>query len=135
MHEALLILHVLVAVAIVALVLLQRGRGAEVGAAFGSGASSTVFGAQGSATFLSRTTAVLAAVFFLTSLTLAFLSTGGREEPKSVTELVAPADEGAAAGQGQAPEAGRAPAADLPADLPPVSAPAGDEAPAGGKTK
>ncbi len=130
MHEALLILHVLVAVAIIVLVLLQRGRGAEVGAAFGSGASSTVFGAQGSATFLSRTTAVLAAVFFLTSLTLAFLSTGGREEPKSVTELV---EETAATGQEQAPESGPSPA--RPADLPPVSAPSGAGSPAGGETR
>lgn len=68
-----LIAHVLICAAIIGLVLLQRGKGAEAGAAFGSGASGTVFGARGSANFLSRTTAVLAAAFFLSSLGLAYL--------------------------------------------------------------
>ena len=62
--------HLLLAVSIVALVLLQRGRGADAGAGFGAGASGTVFGARGSASFLSRTTAVLATLFFLSSLGL-----------------------------------------------------------------
>ncbi len=79
--------HVFLAVGIIALVLLQRGKGAEAGAAFGAGASGTVFGAKGSASFLSRTTAVLATLFFLTSLGLAFLS-GQRTEPGSVVESV-----------------------------------------------
>ncbi|MGH8549189.1 MAG: preprotein translocase subunit SecG [Methylococcales bacterium] len=71
MYQALIIVHVLLAVGIIALVLLQQGRGADAGAAFGSGASGTVFGAQGSATFLTRLTAALASLFFATSLGLA----------------------------------------------------------------
>ena len=66
----LIIVHVLVALGIIGLVLLQHGKGADVGAAFGSGASGSLFGATGSANFLSRATAILAAVFFLTSLGL-----------------------------------------------------------------
>src|SRR5512145_35676 len=65
--------HGLLCFAIVALVLLQRGKGADAGAGFGAGASGTVFGARGSASFLSRTTAVLATLFFLTSLGLTYL--------------------------------------------------------------
>jgi preprotein translocase subunit SecG len=74
MEILILILHVLTALAIIAFVLLQHGKGADVGAAFGSGASGSVFGASGSANFLSRTTAVLAAVFFVTSLGLTYIS-------------------------------------------------------------
>src|ERR1039458_3391551 len=70
-----LTLHVVVAISIIFLVLLQHGKGADMGAAFGSGSSGSLFGATGSANFLSRTTAVLAAVFFLTSLGLAYLAT------------------------------------------------------------
>ena len=66
----LLAAHVLVAVALIGFVLLQHGKGADMGAAFGSGASGSLFGAAGSANFLSRTTAVLAAIFFATSLGL-----------------------------------------------------------------
>ncbi|MEJ2514479.1 MAG: preprotein translocase subunit SecG [Gammaproteobacteria bacterium] len=79
------VVHVFLAVGIIALVLLQRGKGAEAGAAFGAGASGTVFGSKGSASFLSRTTAVLATLFFVTSLGLAFLA-GQRTEPTSVIE-------------------------------------------------
>jgi preprotein translocase subunit SecG len=71
-----LVFHVLLAVGIVGLVLLQRGKGAEAGAGFGAGASGTVFGARGSTSFLSRSTAILATLFFVTSLALAYL--GGR---------------------------------------------------------
>jgi len=69
-----LIVHVLAALGVIGLVLIQHGKGADVGAAFGSGASGSLFGATGSANFLSRTTAVLAAVFFLSSLGLAYLA-------------------------------------------------------------
>jgi preprotein translocase subunit SecG len=69
-----LLLHVLTAVAVCLLVLLQHGKGADMGAAFGSGSSGSLFGASGSANFLSRTTAVLAAVFFATSLGLTWYS-------------------------------------------------------------
>ena len=68
-------LHVLVAVGIIGLVLLQHGKGADMGSGFGGGASSSLFGATGSANFLSRATAVLATLFFLTSLGLAYLAT------------------------------------------------------------
>ena len=70
-----LVLDVILALCIIGLVLLQHGKGADVGAAFGSGASGSLFGASGSANFLSRTTAVLAAVFFLTTFALAYLAT------------------------------------------------------------
>lgn len=70
-----LVVDVIVALCIIGLVLLQHGKGADVGAAFGSGASGSLFGASGSANFLSRTTAVLAVVFFLTTFTLAYLVT------------------------------------------------------------
>jgi preprotein translocase subunit SecG len=66
--------HLLVCVLIVALVLLQRGKGADAGTGFGAGASGTVFGARGSANFFSRSTAVLATLFFVTSLSLAYLA-------------------------------------------------------------
>ncbi|HEY6864322.1 MAG TPA: preprotein translocase subunit SecG [Burkholderiales bacterium] len=69
-----LIIDVLVAMGIIGLVLLQHGKGADVGAAFGSGASGSLFGASGSANFLSRSTAVLAVVFFITTFTLAYLA-------------------------------------------------------------
>ena len=71
----LLAVHVLVAAALVGFVLLQHGKGADMGAAFGSGASGSLFGAAGSANFLSRTTAILATVFFLSSLGLTYYAT------------------------------------------------------------
>ena len=70
METLLLVIHVTAALAIIALVLLQHGKGADMGAAFGGGASGSVFGATGSANFLSRATAMLATVFFLTSMGL-----------------------------------------------------------------
>jgi preprotein translocase subunit SecG len=70
LETVLLIVHLLIAVGICAFVLLQHGKGADMGAAFGSGASGSLFGASGSANFLSRTTAILAAVFFASSLGL-----------------------------------------------------------------
>jgi len=76
MQTFLIVVHVVIAVAIVGLVLIQQGKGAQVGAAFGGGASGTVFGAQGSATFLSKTTAVLATLFFMSSLSLAWMASG-----------------------------------------------------------
>src|SRR5438445_12958579 len=70
-----LIVDVIIALCIIGLVLLQHGKGADVGAAFGSGSSGSLFGASGSANFLSRTTAVLAAIFFLTTFVLAYFVT------------------------------------------------------------
>lgn len=74
LNNILLVVHVIISVSIVALILLQQGKGADAGAAFGGGSSGTVFGSQGSGTFLSRATAVLAALFFVTSLWLAYLA-------------------------------------------------------------
>ncbi len=75
LQTVVIVVHLLVAIGVVALVLLQQGKGADAGASFGAGASATVFGSQGSATFLSRFTAILAGVFFVTSLGLAFFAT------------------------------------------------------------
>jgi len=72
----LFVLQILVAITLCGLILLQHGKGADMGAAFGSGSSGSLFGATGSANFLSRTTAILAAVFFLTSLGLTYLGMG-----------------------------------------------------------
>jgi preprotein translocase subunit SecG len=74
MELVIMVLHVVAALVVIGLVLLQHGKGADMGAAFGSGASGSLFGATGSANFLSRTTAVLAAVFFVTSLGLTYFS-------------------------------------------------------------
>lgn len=89
-HAIVLVVHVFLAVAIIGLVLLQRGKGADAGAGFGAGASGTVFGARGSSTALSKATAVLATLFFVTSLALAFLGGQTRtEQPTSVLERAA----------------------------------------------
>lgn len=81
-----LTIHVLVGLGVIGLVLMQHGKGADAGAAFGGGASGSVFGATGSANFLSRTTAVLATVFFLTSLGLSYLAGGKPSAPSSVMD-------------------------------------------------
>ena len=85
LFSLLLSVHILVAIAIIGLVLMQHGKGADMGAAFGSGASGSLFGATGSANFLSRTTGVLAAVFFLTSLGLAYI---GSSKPKTTGSVM-----------------------------------------------
>ena len=107
-----------VAVLIIGLVLLQRGKGADAGTGFGAGASATVFGSRGSANFLSRATAVLVTVFFATSLSLAFLA-GQPTAPASLLER---------AESGSAPPATAPAAAPTPADTPPAlpSAPVSD---------
>ncbi len=87
MKDIILVIDILAAIGIVVLVLLQQGRGADVGAAFGSGSSQTLFGARGSANFLSRTTAILAAVFFAANLALAWLA-AERPVRSSVVERV-----------------------------------------------
>jgi preprotein translocase subunit SecG len=85
-QKTVLIAHTLIALLIIALVLLQRGKGADAGAAFGAGASGTVFGARGSSSFFSRATAVCATAFFVSSLTLAYLSSQGSAAPESLLE-------------------------------------------------
>lgn len=74
MQIVLLLIHVLAAVSIIILVLLQHGKGADVGATFGSGGSQTMFGSQGPMSFLMKLTSILAAIFFITSLSLNYLS-------------------------------------------------------------
>ena len=82
------IVHLVVAASVIGLVLLQHGKGADMGAAFGSGSSGSLFGATGSANFLSRTTAVLAALFFMTSLGLAYFGLQ-QHKPTSVLDRAA----------------------------------------------
>jgi preprotein translocase subunit SecG len=100
LRGVILSVHVLLALMIIALVLLQRGKGAEAGAGFGSGASGTVFGARGTSTLFSKLTAVFAALFFVTSLSLAYLGSHTTAEPTSVLERAAQA---AAAAPSKAP--------------------------------
>jgi preprotein translocase subunit SecG len=102
MREFIVVLDILSAVGLVALVLLQQGKGADMGAAFGSGASATLFGSRGTANFLSRGTAILAAVFFATNLALAYMAA----HPSQPIDGMAPTVETAPA----APEAPVAPA-------------------------
>ena len=85
------IVHVLAAATMVGLVLLQHGKGADVGAAFGSGSAGSLFGSSGAANFLSRSTAVLAGVFFVTSLTLTYIG-GHASRSSSVVQQIKPAD-------------------------------------------
>jgi preprotein translocase subunit SecG len=84
----LLSVHILVGLSVIGLVLIQHGKGADMGAAFGSGASGSLFGASGSANFLSRATAVLAALFFLTSLGLTYLASSKPKASGSVMDTV-----------------------------------------------
>ncbi|ORU93400.1 MAG: preprotein translocase subunit SecG [Cycloclasticus sp. symbiont of Bathymodiolus heckerae] len=79
--------HVVIAALMIGLILIQHGKGADAGAAFGSGASGTVFGAKGSGSFMSRSTAILAAMFFSTSLTLAYLG-GNRSAPENIIDNI-----------------------------------------------
>ena len=104
METIILIVHVLLALAIIGLVLLQQGKGADAGASFGGGASQTVFGSQGSGNFLTRTTAVLATGFFLTSLGLAIVAKNKAADQGEVDIFI--------------PEVVEQSAADLPAELP-----------------
>lgn len=142
MQLILTVLHLVLAIGLIALVLLQHGKGADAGAAFGSGASSTVFGAQGSGNFLSRSTAIIATLFFLTSIALAYFAVrvgepGGLMEGIDVSVPVAPTPEAS-----DAATTGSAAESDLPqvpaaanSDLPPPAveqdaAGAGSAAPA-----
>ncbi len=105
-YTVLVIVQVIVALGLVGLILLQHGKGADAGAAFGSGASGTVFGSRGSANFLSRATAWLATIFFCVSLALAYLVHGQRD-PGSIVEKMEPA---------QSENAAEAPAPAVPAE-------------------
>lgn len=115
MYQAILLIHVFVAVCIIALVLVQQGKGATMGAAFGSGASQTVFGSRGSGSFLFRLTISFAAVFFITSIILNHMATDAYKQVKVITLP-------------SAPEKSTTPV--LPVNSIPVSAPAAVPAPA-----
>ncbi|MBU1236204.1 MAG: preprotein translocase subunit SecG [Gammaproteobacteria bacterium] len=80
--------HILVGLSVIGLVLIQHGKGADMGAAFGGGASGSLFGASGSTNFLSRTTAIFAAVFFMTSLGLTYIASSKPKAPDSVMDTV-----------------------------------------------
>ena len=86
LFSVILTVHILVALAIIGLVLMQHGKGADMGAAFGGGSSGSLFGSSGSANFLSRTTGVLAAVFFATSLSLAYIASNAPKTSGSVMQ-------------------------------------------------
>jgi preprotein translocase subunit SecG len=124
LETMLLVVHLIVAAGICGLVLLQHGKGADMGAAFGSGSSGSVFGAAGSANFLSRSTAVLAALFFASSLGLTYFATthgtGTSLMQKGIVEKLAPK-------AGDVPPAPGAPPAGEPAKSAPASEPAGSK--------
>lgn len=109
-----MILHMFLCVGIIGLVLLQRGKGADAGAGFGAGASGTVFGARGSASFLSRTTAVLATLFFATCLTLAYLGNSQVKSSSVIDRVAVPA----------ASESASSESLQIPASIPESPAPA-----------
>ena len=130
METVILVFHVLAALCVIGLVLLQHGKGADMGAAFGSGSAGSLFGSSGSANFLSRMTGVLAAVFFLTSLGLTYVSSHkGRSEGVMSTHQESPV-EPAKSVPGQAPVPGvpapTAPASGAATSNQPVPQSAGD---------
>ncbi len=126
MQTILTVVHLFLAIGLIGLVLIQHGKGADMGAAFGSGASATVFGARGSGNFLSRTTGILAALFFITSMVLAYYASQigvpvglmDKLDQAPVAPLVQP---------GEVPNAGQVPSPVTntkgSAEIPPVAAP------------
>jgi preprotein translocase subunit SecG len=111
LNTLLLIAHVLIAASIIILVMVQKGKGADAGAGFGAGASGTVFGARGSANFLSRSTAVAAALFFATSLGLAYVN-------RNVEVATSVLDRAAVEAPAAVPDEAAAPAVEESFDLP-----------------
>jgi preprotein translocase subunit SecG len=132
METLVIVFHVLAAIAIIALILIQQGKGADMGASFGSGASQTLFGSRGTGNALTRSTAILATVFFVTSLALSILARHTAERAGTVNLPVAPAtqtipastkavDDIPSSDHNSAPAAGdipAAPAEQKPAELP-----------------
>ncbi len=134
MYQVIIVVHVLLGLGVVGLVLMQQGKGADAGAAFGSGSSGSVFGAQGAASFLSRATAILATLFFMTSLGLAVLN--GKQG--AAYDLMSPSskiDQGIPDVGGEKNADTAAPASDLKSEEVPVAAPviSGAEGAAGKK--
>jgi preprotein translocase subunit SecG len=129
LETVILVIHTLLAVLLVVLILLQRGKGADAGAAFGAGASGTVFGARGSSNFFSRATAILATAFFASSLVLAYLSSQHADAPESLLENAPPVEQQQQQEQDtpdSAPETGEVP--NIP-ELQENNAPQDDKAP------
>ncbi|WP_024871145.1 preprotein translocase subunit SecG [Tolumonas lignilytica] len=91
MYEVLLVLYLLVAIALIGLVLVQQGKGASMGASFGAGASNTVFGASGSGNFLTKSTAILAIIFFIISLVLGAITNNRTKPADTWSDLTKPA--------------------------------------------
>jgi preprotein translocase subunit SecG len=110
-----IVLHVLVALAIIGLVLLQHGKGADMGSGFGGGSSASLFGATGSANFMSRTTAVLATIFFLSSLGLAYFASNRPKASSGILDAVKAEKPAAEVPQ---PSAAPKPAAEAPKPAP-----------------
>ena len=128
LYSILVAVDVLLAIGIIGLVLIQHGKGADVGAAFGSGASGTVFGARGSATFLTRVTAILATLFFANSLLLAYLATHRPVTESVIDQSVQVIEEVVEVPVEESPEEQVMPestVSDLP-DVPQVNSPAAD---------
>lgn len=118
METVLVVVHLFLAIGLVGLILIQHGKGADMGAAFGSGASSTVFGSAGAGNFLSRATAVLATAFFITSLVLAYFAMQAHQSEDPLADLAVPAST-----VQEAPAAEDVPPVPMeaaPADVPPV---------------
>ena len=121
-NSILLVVQVLLSISLIVLILIQHGKGADAGAAFGSGASATIFGARGSGNFLSRTTTIVAILFFIVCLSLAYISSN-REAPDSVTGSVTSQplqDEGSAVEGDLLPPSDSAGQAQGESDLPPA---------------
>ena len=120
-NSILLVVQVLLSISLIVLILMQHGKGADAGAAFGSGASATVFGARGSGNFLSRATTIIAILFFVVCLALAYVSSN-RSAPESVTGSVITQemDEAPAADTGDLPPAGDGGGSTQSSDLPPA---------------
>jgi preprotein translocase subunit SecG len=119
LFSVVLTVHILAALGVIGLVLVQHGKGADMGAAFGSGSSGSLFGATGSANFLSRTTGVLATVFFVTSLSLAYIAsnkpkTAGSVMQDAVKLQVVPAPAAAGVEVGKSPVDSGSKAKDIP---------------------
>lgn len=113
MYQFILLIHVFAAVCIIALVLVQQGKGATMGAAFGSGASQTVFGSRGSGSFLFRVTISLVGVFFITSITLNYMASRAFKQEKVITLPAMPASTDSSVNNESAPAA-NIPAPSLP---------------------
>lgn len=111
MYEALLVIFLIVAIALVGLIMLQQGKGADMGASFGAGASATLFGSTGSGNFMTRMTGILAALFFIISLVLGNLNTNKTSKGSEWENLSAPAQ---STQPTQQPAQPAAPGSDIP---------------------